>query len=77
MDADARFAALKTGSANASSWYGGGWLGWSLSVVLVLISVGNAVYLASRRRKYQLMLRKVSSFQSLSKEGIADLDRSF
>ncbi|GAA5904189.1 Nur1/Mug154 family protein [Sporobolomyces salmoneus] len=58
MDADARFAALKTGSANASSWYGGGWLGWSLSVVLVLISVGNAVYLASRRRKYQLMLRK-------------------
>ncbi|GAA5947525.1 hypothetical protein JCM3765_001715 [Sporobolomyces pararoseus] len=58
LDADARLAALRNGGS-ASSWFGGvGWLGWTLSLLLILISVVNTVYLASRRRKYQLMLRK-------------------
>ena len=60
LDADARLAALRNGGS-AGSWFGGGgWIGWTLSVVLILVSIANTLYLASRRRKYQLMLRKVS-----------------
>ncbi|GAA6011656.1 hypothetical protein JCM11491_004723 [Sporobolomyces phaffii] len=61
LDADARLAALQ-GAGHAlghhRSFFRSGWIGWTLSVVLVLVSVANAVYLATRTRKYQLMLRK-------------------
>ncbi|PRQ73959.1 hypothetical protein AAT19DRAFT_15526 [Rhodotorula toruloides] len=56
-DADARLEALQrqTRSGRAGGW---SWWAWWLSVGLILLSVGNAVYLASRRRKYQMVLRK-------------------
>ncbi|GAA5931749.1 Nur1/Mug154 family protein [Sporobolomyces koalae] len=54
LDADARLAALQGQGGSLSS----GWIGWFLSATLVLVSVANTAYLASRRRKYQLMLRK-------------------
>ncbi|GAA5855645.1 hypothetical protein JCM5353_005115 [Sporobolomyces roseus] len=53
LDADERLAALQ-GRGNG----GNGWWGWSLSLLLVAVSIANTMYLASRRRKYQLMLRK-------------------
>ncbi|GAA6060551.1 hypothetical protein JCM10212_006915 [Sporobolomyces blumeae] len=55
LDADARLAALQ---GKGTTRVGTGWFGWSLSVALVLLSVANAAYLASRRRKYQLVLRR-------------------
>jgi len=67
LDADARLAALQNGGIAGTSWYGGGWVGWTLSIMFALISIANSVYLASRRRKYQLMLRKVSSSQILAR----------
>lgn len=59
-DADARLEALQrqTRSGQAGGW---SWWAWWLSVGFILLSVGNAVYLASRRRKYQMVLRKVRS----------------
>lgn len=58
LDADARLAELQ-GSGGARSFFGSGWVGWTFSVALILISVANTAYVASRRRKYQLLLRKV------------------
>lgn len=57
-DADARLEALQrqTRSGHAGGW---SWWAWWLSVFLILLSVANAVYLASRRRSYQMVLRKV------------------
>lgn len=60
LDADARLTALTTATSSSSTWFATGWIGWTLSVTLVLVSVANTLYLASRTRKYQLMLRKVS-----------------
>ncbi|GAA5882537.1 hypothetical protein JCM16303_002031 [Sporobolomyces ruberrimus] len=57
LDADARLAELQ-GSGGGRAFFGSGWVGWTLSVALILVSVANTAYLASRRRKYQLMLRK-------------------
>ncbi|GAA5842163.1 hypothetical protein JCM3766R1_000023 [Sporobolomyces carnicolor] len=58
LDADARLTALTTATSSSSTWFATGWIGWTLSVALVLVSVANTLYLASRTRKYQLMLRK-------------------
>ncbi|KAI5479571.1 hypothetical protein MNV49_003308 [Pseudohyphozyma bogoriensis] len=56
-DAEARLAALKRASkATSSGW---GWkLATLLSIILIIISVVNAAYLFTRRRKYHLMLRQ-------------------
>ncbi|KPV76029.1 uncharacterized protein RHOBADRAFT_53029 [Rhodotorula graminis WP1] len=56
-DADARLEALQ----RASQGRGGGewgWWAWTFSALLILVSVGNSAYLASRRRKYQMVLRR-------------------
>lgn len=58
-DADARLEALQ----RQSQRYGGvawGWWAWSFSVLLILVSMGNLAYLATRRRNYQMVLRRVS-----------------
>ncbi|KAK4053126.1 hypothetical protein OIV83_001861 [Microbotryomycetes sp. JL201] len=54
-DADARLAALQRQASGHLSW---SWMAAGVSVVLVLLSVVNTAYLFSRRRKYQLVLRK-------------------
>ncbi|GJN88413.1 hypothetical protein Rhopal_001379-T1 [Rhodotorula paludigena] len=56
-DADARLEALQRQTAGRPA---GGWSAWAwwLSVLLVLLSLANTVYLVSQRRKYQLVLRK-------------------
>ncbi|GAA5829496.1 hypothetical protein JCM11251_000179 [Rhodosporidiobolus azoricus] len=56
-DADARLESLQR---QARSGHGGTWtwLAWWLSVALILISLANALYLATRRRKYQMVLRR-------------------
>ncbi|KAM0792532.1 hypothetical protein ACM66B_005201 [Microbotryomycetes sp. NB124-2] len=54
-DADARLAALQRQASGRTSW---SWLAACVSVLLILLSVANAAYLFSRRRKYQLVLRK-------------------
>ncbi|GAA5860572.1 hypothetical protein JCM3774_006210 [Rhodotorula dairenensis] len=51
--ADARLEALQR--LNRTSWATSAW--W-LSCALVLLSIANAAYLASRRRKYQMVLRR-------------------
>ncbi|KAK4058712.1 hypothetical protein OIO90_000156 [Microbotryomycetes sp. JL221] len=54
-DADARLAALKRQTAQSSTW---SWFTAGLSIALIVLSFANAAYLFSRRRKYQLVLRK-------------------
>ncbi|GAA5835540.1 hypothetical protein JCM9279_004575 [Rhodotorula babjevae] len=56
-DADARLEALQ----RQSQRYGGatwGWWAWTFSVLLIFVSLGNLAYLATRRRKYQMVLRR-------------------
>ncbi|GAA6026869.1 hypothetical protein JCM8097_005920 [Rhodosporidiobolus ruineniae] len=56
-DADARLEALQRQamSGKAGGWT---WFAWWFSILLVLASLANAVYLATRRRKYTMVLRK-------------------
>ncbi|GAA5970102.1 hypothetical protein JCM11641_000269 [Rhodosporidiobolus odoratus] len=56
-DADARLEALQRQAqgGRGATW---SWLAWWLSVILILISLSNASYLATRRRRYQMVLRK-------------------
>ncbi|GAA6001072.1 hypothetical protein JCM10207_007400 [Rhodosporidiobolus poonsookiae] len=53
-DAEARLEALQNKGAGGT-W---SWLAWWLSIGLILLSVANATYLATRRRKYVMALRK-------------------
>ncbi|GAA5859018.1 hypothetical protein JCM1840_003714 [Sporobolomyces johnsonii] len=58
-DADARLEALKrqaAGGVVASK--GWSWVLWWFSVLLIAVSVGNALYLTSKRRKYTFTLRQ-------------------
>ncbi|BGP38100.1 hypothetical protein JCM10450v2_002031 [Rhodotorula kratochvilovae] len=57
-DADARLEALQRQSRGVRTGGGWTWWAWWFSVLFVLISVANAAYLVSRRRKYQMVLRK-------------------
>ncbi|GAA5890322.1 hypothetical protein JCM6882_008794 [Rhodosporidiobolus microsporus] len=56
-DADARLEALQkqARTGRGGTWT---WLAWWLSVALILASLANALYLATRRRKYQMVLRR-------------------
>ncbi|GAA5877504.1 hypothetical protein JCM8547_000175, partial [Rhodosporidiobolus lusitaniae] len=56
-DADARLEALQKQSTGG---VGGSWgrVAWWMSVLLIFVSLANAAYLASRKRKYTLVLRK-------------------
>lgn len=57
--ADARLEALLQSQAAA----GKGWwstLTWWFSIVLIVLSFANVAYLVTRRRKYQMVLRRVS-----------------
>ncbi|BGP14029.1 hypothetical protein JCM10213v2_001967 [Rhodosporidiobolus nylandii] len=56
-DAEARLEALQhqARSGRGGTW---SWVAWWLSVALILLSLANALYLATRRRKYQMVLRK-------------------
>ncbi|SGZ22629.1 BQ5605_C022g09510 [Microbotryum silenes-dioicae] len=55
--AEQRLQALRL-QAMQSQRLNWGWLATILSILLVAISLGNAAYLFTRRRKYHLMLRK-------------------
>lgn len=57
--ADARLEALQRQAAHSGAQ---GWIRWTawISFALVLLSVANAAYLATRRRQYQMVLRRVS-----------------
>ncbi|GAA6048928.1 hypothetical protein JCM3770_007123 [Rhodotorula araucariae] len=57
-DADARLEALQRQSRGVRTVGGWGRWSWWFSLLLVVISVANAAYLASRRRRYQMVLRK-------------------
>lgn len=63
--ADARLEALQRQAANSGAQ---GWIRWTawISFALVLFSVANAAYLATRRRQYQMVLRRVSPGLSVS-----------
>ncbi|BGP54032.1 hypothetical protein JCM8202v2_001604 [Rhodotorula sphaerocarpa] len=55
--ADARLEALQRQAAHSGAQ---GWIRWTawISFALVLLSVANAAYLATRRRQYQMVLRR-------------------
>lgn len=63
--ADARLEALQRQAQFGTGRVGAGGRGWNawaqwISIFLVLISLVNAAYLVTRRRKYQMVLRRVS-----------------
>ena len=61
--ADARLEALLQSQAAARGW-GSSWSAstWWFSIALIVLSIANVAYLVTRRRKYQMVLRRVSRF---------------